>query len=30
MFPGNGFDQADLLINADAAMYQRKALGRNT
>jgi diguanylate cyclase len=30
MFPGNGFDQADLLINADAAMYHAKALGRNT
>jgi diguanylate cyclase (GGDEF)-like protein len=30
MYPGNGFHRADLLINADAAMYHAKALGRNT
>jgi diguanylate cyclase len=30
MYPGNGFDQEELLINADAAMYHAKALGRNT
>ncbi|WP_158937886.1 bifunctional diguanylate cyclase/phosphodiesterase [Burkholderia sp. S171] len=30
MYPGNGFDREELLINADAAMYHAKALGRNT
>ncbi|QIE25927.1 putative signaling protein (plasmid) [Caballeronia sp. SBC1] len=30
IYPGNGFHQEDLLINADAAMYHAKALGRNT
>jgi diguanylate cyclase (GGDEF)-like protein len=29
MYPGNGFHRADLLINADAAMYHAKALGRD-
>jgi diguanylate cyclase (GGDEF)-like protein len=29
MYPGNGIHQPDLLVNADAAMYHAKALGRN-
>ncbi|CAD9224356.1 Integral membrane sensor protein [Burkholderia cenocepacia] len=29
MYPGNGDDQHDLLVNADAAMYHAKAQGRN-
>jgi diguanylate cyclase (GGDEF)-like protein len=29
MYPGDGARQADLLINADAAMYHAKALGRD-
>ncbi|MFH7428970.1 diguanylate cyclase domain-containing protein, partial [Pseudomonas syringae group genomosp. 7] len=29
MYPGNGSSQHELLINADAAMYNTKAAGKN-
>ncbi|MBH3339202.1 EAL domain-containing protein [Pseudomonas mendocina] len=29
LFPGDGLDQQELLINADAAMYHAKNLGKN-
>ena len=29
LYPGDGVDQQELLINADAAMYHAKSLGKN-
>lgn len=29
LYPGDGIDQQELLINADAAMYHAKSLGKN-
>jgi diguanylate cyclase (GGDEF)-like protein len=29
LYPGNGCDQAELLMNADAAMYHAKSAGKN-
>jgi len=29
LYPGNGIDQNELLMNADAAMYHAKSIGKN-
>ncbi|PIA69727.1 putative bifunctional diguanylate cyclase/phosphodiesterase [Pseudomonas sediminis] len=29
LYPGDGIDQQELLVNADAAMYHAKSLGKN-